>query len=157
MWVFLAFLAIPLIEIALFLQVGAVIGTWWTLGTVVATAFLGSFLVRSQGVTALSNVRHSFSSFNNPANALAHGAIIIFSGALLLTPGFFTDAVGFLLLCPPVRDLVIKYFSARVTMNFQDTASSNHQNFPNDVIDGEFTHVKNTDDPNKARSGWTKR
>ena len=58
MWVFLVFLAIPLIEIALFLQAGAIIGTWWTLAIVVATALLGSFLVRSQGTAAITNLRH---------------------------------------------------------------------------------------------------
>ncbi|MDG1457140.1 MAG: FxsA family protein [Pseudoprimorskyibacter sp.] len=158
MWVFLVFLAIPLIEIALFLQAGAIIGTWWTLAIVVATALLGSFLVRSQGTAAISNLRQSFGDFNNPVNALAHGALIIFSGALLLTPGFFTDTVGFLLLCPPIRESVIKYFSSRVAVaRFGTDSPTDHHNVTNDVIDGEFTHVDNGQRQNKAKSGWTKR
>ena len=103
MWLFLAFLAVPLIEIALFIQVGGLIGLWPTLLIVILTAIAGTYLVRSQGAQAIGNLRQSFSTLDDPTVHLAHGAMILVSGALLLTPGFFTDAVGFALLMPPVR------------------------------------------------------
>ncbi|MBZ0123079.1 MAG: FxsA family protein, partial [Roseovarius sp.] len=95
MWLLLAFLTVPLIEIALFIQVGGAIGLWPTLGIVVLTAVLGAWMVRSQGALALGQLRTSFSRLEDPAEPLAHAAMILVSGALLLTPGLFTDAVGF--------------------------------------------------------------
>ena len=116
MFLFLAFLMVPVIEIALFIQVGGAIGMWPTLGIVVLTAFLGTWLVRTQGRMAMSQLRSSFSDLNDPTEPLAHGAMILVAGALLLTPGFFTDAVGFALLMPPVRVAVFRYIRARVTV-----------------------------------------
>ncbi|MEM6373963.1 MAG: FxsA family protein, partial [Pseudomonadota bacterium] len=98
MWLFLAFLTVPLIEIGLFIQIGGAVGLWPTLLIVVVTAVIGTYLVRAQGSQALGQVRSSFNEMRDPSEALAHGAMILFSGALLLTPGFFTDAVGFALL-----------------------------------------------------------
>ena len=100
MWLFALFIAVPLIEIALFIQVGGAIGLWWTLGIVVLTAIVGTQLMRAQGALALSQLRDSFGQLNDPTEPLAHGAMILFSGALLLTPGFFTDFVGFALVDP---------------------------------------------------------
>jgi UPF0716 protein FxsA len=93
------FLLVPLIEIALFIQVGGWFGLWPTLGIVVATAVAGPILVRSQGSQALNGFAAASMIARSHGN-LAHGAMILFSGALLLTPGFFTDAVGFALLVP---------------------------------------------------------
>ena len=101
MWLLLAFIAVPLIEIALFIQVGGMIGLWPTLAIVILTALLGTWLLRMQGAAALTDLRRSFSEVEDPSEPLAHGAMILFAGALLLTPGFFTDAVGFALLTPP--------------------------------------------------------
>lgn len=114
MWLFLAFLAVPIIEIALFIQVGGLIGLWPTLAIVVLTAMLGTWLLRMQGAVALSNLRRSFSELEDPSEPLAHGAMILFAGALLLTPGFFTDALGFALLMPPVRRAVFAQIRQRV-------------------------------------------
>jgi UPF0716 protein FxsA len=81
MWLFLAFLAVPMIEIALFIQVGGLIGLWPTLAIVVLTAVIGTWLLRMQGAVALSNLRRSFSDLDDPSEPLAHGAMILFSGA----------------------------------------------------------------------------
>tara|TARA_R110001592_G_scaffold221133_1_gene475767 strand:- start:132 stop:473 length:342 start_codon:yes stop_codon:yes gene_type:complete len=88
MWLLIAFIAIPLIEIALFIQIGGFIGLWPTLAIVLGTAILGSSLVRSQGARELSKLQGSFATLNDPTEPLANGAMIIFAGALLLTPGF---------------------------------------------------------------------
>lgn len=155
MWLFIAFIAVPLIEIALFIQVGGAIGLGPTLLIVVATAILGTYLVRKQGLDALARVRTSFEQMNDPSEALAHGAMILFSGALLLTPGFFTDAVGFALLVPGIRLAVFNWARTRVRVQTFSTGGQHpHQN--SDVIDGEFIEVPPQSNENKGPSGWTK-
>ena len=167
MWLFALFVAVPLIEIGLFIQVGGAIGLWPTLGIVVVTAIIGTWMVRAQGAMAMANLRQSFGALSDPSESLAHGAMILFSGALLLTPGFFTDAVGFALLMPPVRVALFKYLKSRVKIqSFTVEADarghgSGARNRPgDDVIDGEFTDVtpdkKSTHPPVSGPSGWTK-
>lgn len=157
MWLFLAFLAVPLIEIALFIQVGGAIGLWPTLGIVVLTAILGTWLVRSQGAMTLGNLRSSFSQLDDPTEPLAHGAMILFAGALLLTPGFFTDATGFALLMPPVRMALYAYLRKRVTVqSFEMGGSPQQTRARHDVIDGEFEELDPQNPPNAGPSGWTK-
>ena len=162
MWLFLAFLAVPLIEIALFIQIGGAIGLGWTLVIVVLTAVLGTWLVRNQGLMVLSQVRGSFSQMQDPTEPLANGAMILFSGALLLTPGFFTDAVGFALLIPPVRAAIYAFVRSRVTIHSFDVGSDPKdapQRGPGDgdVIDGKFQEVSpDVDDPPTQKSSITK-
>ena len=158
MGLFLLFVAVPLIEIALFIQLGGFLGLWNTLLIVIATAFLGTWLVRAQGAAAMNQVRGSFSNMQDPSEPLANGAMILFAGALLLTPGFFTDGIGFLLLFPPFRAAAFKYVKARVNVQTFSASASQHrpQHPASDVIDGDYTEVSpnkpNTDKP----SGWTK-
>lgn len=162
MWLFLAFLAVPLIEIALFIQIGGAIGLGWTLAIVVLTAVLGTWLVRAQGLLALSQVRGSFSQMQDPTEPLANGAMILFSGALLLTPGFFTDFVGFALLIPPVRKAIFGFVRSRVTV--QSFTAGGDPRYPRprgpgdeDVIDGEYQEVSPDEaGPTNPRSGLTK-
>ncbi len=136
------FIAVPLIEIALFVRVGGAIGLGWTLFIVVATAVVGTRLIRTQGAGALSDLRSALDELRDPVEPLAHGALILFSGALLLTPGFFTDAVGLALLFPPVRRALIRQARARVTVEGLSPHGGIHR--PADggnVIDGEFEEV----------------
>ncbi|MCD9147060.1 FxsA family protein [Pseudophaeobacter flagellatus] len=168
MYLFIAFLMVPLIEIGLFIQVGGAIGLWPTLAIVVLTAILGTALVRAQGRLALGQVRSSFQTLGNPTEPLAHGAMILFSGALLLTPGFFTDAVGFALLMPPVRMAVYRYISKRITVaQFQmgpdpmqgqqsPTGRRSHPAGQGDIIDGDYQEVtpKDPKNANHKPSGW---
>lgn len=164
MWLFLAFVSVPLIEIALFIQIGGAIGLWPTLLIVVLTAMLGTFLVRNQGAMAMGKLQRSFSELNDPTEPLAHGAMILISGALLLTPGFFTDAVGFALLMPPVRVAVFNYLRKRVKVQSFSMGSTHHtstrhqpgEHGPADIIDGEFTEVDPDKRPTHQPSGWTK-
>lgn len=156
MWLFLAFLAIPLIEIALFIQVGGAIGLFPTLAIVILTAIVGSWLVRSQGTREMANLRSSFSDLRDPSEPLANGAMILFSGALLLTPGFFTDIVGLALLTPPIRAAIFKWAKSRVkvaefSMGQGPRPTSQHRET---VIDGEFEDI--THESGDQPSGWTK-
>jgi UPF0716 protein FxsA len=160
MWLLLAFIAVPLIEIALFIQVGGAIGLWSTLGIVVLTALLGTYLVRQQGLMAISRLRSEMSNLQDPTEALVHGAMILFSGALLLTPGFFTDALGFALLVPAVRTAVFEALRKRVTVHSFGQA---HGGFearrgprPDEgIIEGEFEEIDPEPRRHKGPSGWT--
>lgn len=169
MWLFLAFIAVPLIEITLFIQIGGAIGLWPTLLVVVGTAFLGSYLVRSQGRQAMAGLQSSFSQLNDPTEPLAHGAMILFAGALLLTPGFFTDAVGFALMIPQLRSAAFHYLRKRIKvqsfsmgggMGGGGMGQQPHQQGGDDIIDGEFEEVREPHDgPDVSPtipSGWTK-
>jgi len=114
MWLFVLFVTVPIIEIALFIQIGGEIGLLSTLGIVIATAFLGTFLVRKQGLSALSQFKNNVETLENPIAPLAHGIMILLAGALLLTPGFFTDAVGFSLLVPNIRIWLFERVKQRI-------------------------------------------
>lgn len=164
MWLFLLFLLVPLIEIALFIQVGGWIGLWPTLAIVVATAIAGTVLVRSQGAQALDRLRRSFNDLEDPTDPLAHGAMILFSGALLLTPGFFTDAVGFALLLPPVRVALLNQLKNRVRIQTFGTRPRHGPYHPRDggqggrgdnIIDADY-EVEGDTPRHNGPSGWTR-
>jgi len=141
MWLLIAFIAVPIIEIALFIQIGGFLGLFPTLAIVVLTAFAGTYLVRTQGLSVLSQLQSRFREMNDPSEPLVHGAMILFSGALLLTPGFFTDFIGFLLLIPNVRAAIFQKVRERINMqkaNFE-TRFSSSQN----VYEGEYEPVSN--------------
>ncbi|MBT0957702.1 FxsA family protein [Alphaproteobacteria bacterium KMM 3653] len=157
------FVIVPMIEIFLFIQVGQVIGTWATLGIVLVTAIAGTRLIRSQGALALRDLQNSFSEMRDPSEPLAHGAMILFSGALLLTPGFFTDTIGLLLMIPAVRRRVFHWAKTRVKVQgFTATSSTTYTNHPksrgpSDVIDGDFKEIGPEDTPPPSGpSGWTR-
>lgn len=155
MRLFLLFLIVPLIEIALFIQVGGVIGMGWTLLIVVLTAILGTILVRSQGLAVLNRLKASMESLHDPTEPLAHGAMILFSGALLLTPGFFTDAVGFALLIPGVRSSIFDALRKRIVAS-EFRYGDNPQTPPEpEIIEGDFKEVEPTA-RDQGPSGWTR-
>lgn len=116
------FVAVPLVEIALLISVGGLIGLWPTLAVVLLTAVLGTALVRSQGAAVLRDARSSSDSLRGLAEPLAHGAMILLAGALLLTPGFFTDACGFALLIPALRIRIFRLIAERITIVGTDSA-----------------------------------
>ncbi len=159
MWLLLAFLAIPVIEIAIFIQVGGLIGLWPTLGLVLLTAVIGTLLVRSQGAQTLVELRRSLAELSDPSEPLAHGAMILFAGALLLTPGFFTDILGFALLIPPLRLRVFRWLRARIRVQGFAMGSGQTSARPgtdDSVIDGEFEEVVPGKLPTHQPSGWTR-
>lgn len=165
---FLLLVAVPIVEIALFIEVGGWIGLWPTIAIVVLTAVAGTALLRAQGLAALSEVQEELRSGGNPAPALAHGALILVAGLLLLTPGFFTDTVGFLLLVPPLRAAVIRFLGRRVTEVHARTGSGRGTGggagrgpAGPGTVEGEYEVVEPEDAPGHAsdtdaRSGWTR-
>ncbi|HIP22224.1 MAG TPA: FxsA family protein [Rhodobacteraceae bacterium] len=152
MWLFLILVGVPIIEIGLFIELGGFLGLWPTLGIVVLTALLGTLLLRTQGLSTLEELKRTAETGQSPAGPMANGALILVAGLLLLTPGFFTDSFGFLLMVPPFRALLIKWIAARAQMKIYASAA-NSQQAP-DIIDGEFEIV---DDDEAGDSGWTKR
>lgn len=143
------FILIPIIEIGLFIQVGGLIGLWPTLATVVLTAIIGTSMLRKQGISTLSRLQKNLNTGQNPVDPMIHGALILVSGVLLLTPGFFTDAVGFTLLIPPVRAALIKWGATKVLSRgfvATSTAQGQQQNTDSSVLDGEFSVVDDDQD-----------
>jgi len=113
-WIlFGAFVVVPIVEIALLIAFSQAVGVWWTIGLVVVTAFVGSWLVSRQGRETIQAVRLEFERGAFPAAPLAHGAMILLAGAFLLTPGLMTDAAGFILLIPAVREAIRRRYVAR--------------------------------------------
>lgn len=153
MWLFFVFIAVPLIEIGLFIQVGGWLGLLPTLAIVVLTAIVGTALVKSQGAQAIAQLRTSFDDLRDPTEPLAHGAMILFSGALLLTPGFFTDFVGFALLIPAVRRAVLREIKKRVNVQ---TVRSDRGWQPQDETIIEGTYTAEEGDTPSGPSGWTR-
>lgn len=119
-WLALAFLVVPFVELFLLIQVGQVVGVWWTILLVLAISILGSWLVKREGWAAWRRITTRVQGGEVPGDELVDGALILFAGALLLTPGFFTDVAGLLLLLPPsravVRRVVLKRLAARATL-----------------------------------------
>lgn len=112
----LLFLIIPAIEIALFIQIGGAIGVIPTLLLIVITAVLGVTLLRMQGLRTLVRVQESLDRGEIPAIELIEGMMLLISGAFLLTPGFFTDAVGFAVLVPAIRRSVALWLLTNVNV-----------------------------------------
>ena len=100
-----AFIIIPIVEIGLFIEIGGRVGLWNTIALVVLTAVLGTWLLRAQGLETLRRAQESAMRNVFPVAELFDGLCLLVAGALLLTPGFLTDTLGFLLMAPPLRRL----------------------------------------------------
>ena len=135
----LLFVGVPLIELYLLIQVGSEIGALPTIALSIFTALLGGALVRIQGFTVLMRVREAMVRSEIPALEMLDGALLLIAGLLLLLPGFVTDIVGFLLLVPAVRQLLIRRFVPIVPdqRSAQGQAGTGPQ-----VIEGEFRREK---------------
>lgn len=107
-------LVIPLAEIAAFVVIGGQIGVAATLAMIVVTAVIGSILLRVQGFGVLNRIQTEMGQNRVPARDLVHGLMIMIAGVLLLTPGFITDSLGFLLFVPPVRDAAWAFLKSRI-------------------------------------------
>lgn len=154
------FVLVPVIEITLFIKVGGLIGLGWTIALVLTSAIAGSWLVRQRGMRALADLTVSLAELRDPAEPLAHGALILFAGALLLTPGFFTDIVGLMLLLAPVRRLVLRNLAARTRFRGFAMGPGAHKTAPRNrdagIVDGEFTVLDPEKPANANPSGWTR-
>jgi UPF0716 protein FxsA len=112
----LLLLALPFLEIAGFVIVGQQIGVLYTLALIVAAGILGAVLLRVQGFGVMTRVRRELDDGGDPSRELAHGAMILLAGVLLLIPGFVTDIIGLLLFLPPVRNVAWRFLKSRVSI-----------------------------------------
>ena len=138
------FIGVPLIEIGLFIQVGQAIGLWSTLAVVILTAVIGTWLLRQQGLRTLQKFQMEVAQGAIPTVTLFDGICLLVAGVLLLTPGFFTDAIGFLLFVPAFRQVMRQFFAARIqassTFTYQQSSPYQEPKGPT-VIDGEYEEL----------------
>jgi UPF0716 protein FxsA len=110
-----AFIGVPLIEIWVLIQVGQVIGPWWTILLLILDSLFGTWLIRREGARAWQALQVALESGRMPARELADGALILIGGTLMLTPGFVTDAFGILLILPFTRPVARRLLTQVVT------------------------------------------
>lgn len=153
---FILFIIIPIIEMVLLIKVGGLIGVIPTIGLVMLTAVIGIALLRQQGLDTLARLQSRLAKGEIPGTELLEGAMLLIGGALLLTPGFFTDGIGFICLIPtfrrPIAQVLIRQgilsgaaFSQRQSQfrtyqqfNGNENVRDSHSNQDRKIIDGEF-------------------
>ena len=115
--IFLLFIFVPIVEIAIFISIGSNIGVLNTIAIILVTALVGIFLVRRQGMNLLFNAQRNMMQGIMPTEEIKGGIFLLISGLLLITPGFFTDCIGFLMFLKPLQDFVAQkarnYFQSR--------------------------------------------
>ena len=140
---------VPIIEITLFVQIGGAIGLGWTLLVILATAMLGAHAIRRQGIDALARAQTQMATGKPPVGEIVHGVLILMAGILLLTPGFMTDALGFLLLFPATRLLVLElaagFILPKLFSGFSVLRGSTQNPADAKIIDGDY-RVEDPDD-----------
>lgn len=152
---FLLFALMPIIEIALLLQVGEIIGGWNTVAIVILTAFLGATLVRQQGLQTFQNAQNKMQNGQLPSQEVAEGLLLLVAGVLLVTPGFVTDGIGFLFILPISRPILARWlvnnFFSKIKVQSQFTYTqhsqfndANHPFSRDDTIEGEFSRTDKT-------------
>ncbi|TPE52544.1 FxsA family protein [Amaricoccus solimangrovi] len=168
----LLLVSLPLIEIALFVQIGGAIGLWPTLALVIASSLGGMAVMRRQGTQALMRLSESMERGGDPAGPLAHGALVMIAGILLIIPGFFTSACGILLLIPPIRRWLIGRGASGMTVRAarfrragpmppRPGASRPGRPGQPGTIDAEYEVIEEHetdggDHPRRGASGWTR-
>lgn len=155
--ILLALVAIPLVEIAVFIQVGGEIGLGLTIVTTLLTAVIGTFLLRIQGLSTLSRLQDTLNQGEMPVRAAFDGACQLIAGIFLLIPGFVTDFVGLLLFLPPIRTLLLGALIRRANISVVVSGSRSGKGSgtgPGDPrarrdydVEGEYQEVKPPPDP----------
>lgn len=149
------FVLIPLAEVYAFIHVGEEIGVLKTLLLCILTAIIGGTLVRIQGFQTLMKARQSFMTGAIPIEEMFDGVCIIIAGALLLTPGFVTDTIGFALLIPPFRHFIRPYVAKYGKFNVSASTTNRQRPSANDeIIEGDFEDLtdrkEKLDNPDKS-------
>ncbi len=114
------FLALPIVEIYIIVQVGSIVGGWNTIGLMILISVIGAWMVRREGLSIIAKVQRQLVEGSLPTKQLVDGLLVAFAGALMLTPGFLTDAIGLLLLLPPTRVIARTALIARFRNRVQD-------------------------------------
>ncbi|MEE9354695.1 MAG: FxsA family protein [Methylococcaceae bacterium] len=133
----LFFLVVPIVEIYLLLKLGAFVGVFPTVLLVVSTAIIGSWMLRQQGFATFQRLQASMAKGQIPTLEIIEGPILLVGGALLLTPGFFTDVMGFICLIPVTRKKLVNYLLQKQWVVAGQPNERSYRKDPN-VIEGEF-------------------
>ena len=145
----LILIIVPIIEITLFVQIGGAIGLGWTLLIILVTAMLGARAIRRQGIDALTRAQAQMATGKPPVGEIVHGVLILMAGIFLLTPGFMTDALGFLLLFPAARLLVLElaagFILPKLFSGFSVRRGSTQNPADAKIIEGDY-RVEDPDD-----------
>ncbi len=141
----LLFIVVPIVEIYVIIQVGQAIGALWTIALLVADSIVGSMFMRSQGRAAWRRFNEAIAAGRIPAREVVDGALVIFGGALLLTPGFVTDIFGATFLLPPtravIRRLLVRRFTGRLIVATPGSAGRRPPRGPGADVDSTATEV----------------
>ena len=135
----LLFIVVPIAELAVLIQVGQEIGVWWTIAILIADAIVGSILMRAQGRAAWRRFNEALAAGRVPTREVLDGALVMFGGLLMLTPGFITDILGFALLIPPTRAAVRVVLVRRLAQRMTVAMTAR----PDDVVDGTAVDIEN--------------
>ena len=143
---FLLFAILPIVEIAILINVGEQIGGWYTVAIVILTAFAGAHLVRQQGLSTLMHAQQKMQAGTMPELEMAEGLLLVIAGVLLVTPGFITDGIGFLLSLPMTRPIIAKGLLKHLALRMVNTSfnggfsqhSFHSRDQSEDIIEGEF-------------------
>jgi UPF0716 protein FxsA len=152
---FVLFIVIPIAELAVLIQIGQAIGVLPTIGLLILDSVLGAALMRSQGRAAWLRFNTALAEGRVPGREVIDGALVIFGGALLLTPGFLSDFLGLLLLLPPtraaIRGVLVKRFAGRIAANAASGAQARmfafgprpagRPRYDEDIVDASATEV----------------
>lgn len=148
------FIAVPIAEIWLLIEIGGLVGVFPTIALVVLTAVAGTALIRHQGMGLLNEARERLNRGEPPVGSVVDGAFLLVAGALLLTPGFITDTIGFLCLVPLFRRgaaaWMWAHYGDRIKVRHPGAASrgpaGKGDNKPGHIFEGEFTEITSPDD-----------
>lgn len=151
-FLFFLFLVTPLVEIAVFIEVGGALGLWPTLAIVILTAMLGTALFRIQGLSVLRQAQASLGANHFPAYAVFDGLCLLVAGALLITPGFVTDGLGFLLFLPPFRAFLRGLIARRLLHLGRIQAGPGEPDAGGGTIEGVYREVRE-EETEKPREG----
>ncbi|QJR80773.1 FxsA family protein [Alteromonas pelagimontana] len=163
---FLLFAILPIIEIALLVQVGDMIGGWNTIAIVILTAFAGAYFVRREGFNTIQTAQQKMQRNEIPGRELVEGLMLVIAGVLLVTPGFVTDFLGLLLVVPISRHLIAAQVAKRMALRVINPASFTQQGSSSDdanpfrqatrdengdIIEGQYTDRTENDSDHRLK------
>ena len=140
-FIFIAiFILIPIIEISLFIEIGGIIGSFYTIILIFLTAIVGVFFVRQQGMSTFQKLASQLQNLEAPVQTVFEGLVILISGILLITPGFFSDSLGFLGLIPITRVIFIKLVASYILSRYG--VKQNHEDH---TLEGDYVELDDED------------
>ncbi|MAK02546.1 MAG: FxsA [Rickettsiales bacterium] len=138
------FILIPIIEISLFIEIGSNIGSFNTICLIFLTAIIGVYFVRQQGLSTFQRLANQIQKLETPIQTVGEGLVILLSGVLLITPGFFTDAIGFLGLIPFTRIFFIKLVATFILSRY-----GVYKKKADDTIEADYFEIDESEGDNK--------